>query len=417
MPRGRHAGQQRLLGPRRAGAPQAQRDADGPHHEHEEDHQHGGLRQHALEVARADPAGEHHEQRADEQHLQILLELDHVLEIERALVAQDDAEHRHGQQSALVLHHVRCRQAADGAGEEGRPLEELGNDVTAHRDGEEQAHGSGQDGGDQDGLAQVDRDGLEGVALSGQDDLEHQNRQHGAHRIDDDALPPQHRGDPAGGAQHAQDGPDHRRPRDDQDRPHEDGQGQLDADDPRRQGDERPGDQDRERAQPADGAAKIADPPHRKSQRSLEQDDAHGQRRTREQHVATKDVVRGGESPQAESDDQQQEDRWHPQPPGRHLAQRRDHEDHRDVDRGRRIGQHVHGHSRSGEHGAPSLGGNRAGHVAPCVTSRTSGRTSSPAGASPPRPRRSRTGSRARPSPHRRHRHPRCGRALPALRA
>ena len=133
---------------------------------------------------------EHDEQDREQDHAQVLLELDHVLDVHLALVGEQDAEHGHGQQSGLVLNQVRRDEGDKDDDERDRALQPIGNPV-APEDEQEPARSDPAERGAGDGRLQQAHDDRPGGLFepSDEDGLVDQHGQQRTDRVVQDSLP------------------------------------------------------------------------------------------------------------------------------------------------------------------------------------------------------------------------------------
>ena len=163
-----------------------------------------------------------------------------------------------------------------------------------------------------------------------QNDVEHDDRQHGADRVDHNAFPAQQARHVLRGPHGAQHGRNHRGARDHHDRAKQNGQWQGQIQQPvGGQREQPPGDQHAQAQQAPEHAAGVAQFVKAQRQAALEQDDGNGERHDGKQQVAEQrlGIEHAEDRAGRDARGQQVDDRRHAGAPGQPLADQREQAD------------------------------------------------------------------------------------------
>ncbi len=311
--------------PGEIGSPGGDQDAERTRHElhHAQQRQHHGAE--LPELGQIEAGCQQDEEGGDEDDGEILLEGQHLLQIQPLLIGEPDAEHGHRQQAGFVAEPVgeaegdqHQRQHPELVQTDRQPVlaDQQGGEPTG-TDPDERAHPH-RLGQRQQGVADQ-------IPLAAEANrLEHQHRKQGADGIDDDPLPAQDAVHLPGRADHVEHGGDHGRAG------HHQHGAEYHGDPPVQPQQEVAGAADDGEAHQHAGGAEVAhhlaDPLELgqvQGERPLEQDDGDRQRDQREQQVAEQGigVEQAADRPQQQAGEQQKQDGGHSQRPGQPLGQ------------------------------------------------------------------------------------------------
>ena len=151
------------------------------------------------QIVEVEPGRDDEEEAGDQQHLQRLVELGHPLDRHPALVGQGQPHDGDRQQPRLLLQVVGEREGDEDGAEHGRLLEVVGHEEPAHHRPHQGGAGQAQQGARQaDPGERAEDRGHRLPGLLGLHDLEDEQGEHGAERVDEDALGLQDRAQPPG---------------------------------------------------------------------------------------------------------------------------------------------------------------------------------------------------------------------------
>ncbi|MNE02061.1 hypothetical protein D3C80_945240 [compost metagenome] len=132
------------------------------------------------------------EQGRDENDSEILLEGQHLLQIQPLLVGEPDAEHCHRQQAGFVAEPVRQGEGDQHQRQHPELVQADRQPVLAHDQGGDPAGCHPDEGADPHRLGQGQQGVIDEIPLAAEAHrLEHQYRKQGTDGIDDDPLPAQ----------------------------------------------------------------------------------------------------------------------------------------------------------------------------------------------------------------------------------
>ncbi|MNO89195.1 hypothetical protein D3C76_806720 [compost metagenome] len=132
------------------------------------------------------------EEGRDEDDSEILLECQHLLQIQSLLIGEPDAEHGHRQQAGLVAEPVRQGEGDQHQGQHPELVQADRQPVLAHDQGGDPAGCHPDEGADPHRLGQGQQGVIDEIPLAAEAHrLEHQYRKQGTDGIDDYPLPAQ----------------------------------------------------------------------------------------------------------------------------------------------------------------------------------------------------------------------------------
>ena len=305
----RHPGDQRALAPAQRAAEAGDQHGERSYHELREQEDREARPQQMPGQRPGQPRRQQDEQQRHQQRGEVLLEIEDVVDVHAAHVAQRDAHDRHREQARLVRDRVGAGEGQQHRGQRAVVLQVFGNQLAPQQEAQQQR---GQRAG-QRAAAHRGGEHAEGVSLLVRHHrLVDQHREQRAQRIDHDAFPAQRVGDARVRPQRAQHRRNHGRARDAAQRTEQQG------DRPRQAGHQMRGQcQQQQRGhravtdQPAHGLADAGQFVETQGQAAFEQDQRHRQRHGGKQQIAQQPVriEHAGGRPERDAGQQQEQDR------------------------------------------------------------------------------------------------------------
>ena len=265
-----------------------------------------------------------------EQHgAELFLPLGDVRDVQRLAVGEHDAHHRHGEQPGLGLQHVGGHERHGNGAQRHRHVQHVRDVETFEGASEAAAGDQPRARSDRDRLKQADHDVAPSLRVP-RDRVEHEQRQHGADRVDEDAFPAQDRAQRRPRTHVANQRNHDRRPREHENGANENGYAHVDADQVvGGKAREHPGDERADRDEVAHHLAAAAQFVETQGEPTFKQDDAHRQRHERSERRAKHEirVEHARDRPREKAKPEQQQDRRQAKAPGDPLRERADPEE------------------------------------------------------------------------------------------